>query len=74
MDVLVVLGAAVVVEALDVGEDLHLQFMAGRPGPAVDQLLFSVAKKDSAIALSKAEPARPIEASRPDARSALPNS
>jgi hypothetical protein len=33
-----------------------------------------VAKTDSAFALSNAEPTRPIEASRPEARSALPNS
>ena len=62
MEVLVV-GAEVaeaVVPAADV-EAFEAE-LPGRPGAAVDQLGFRVANINSAIALSKADPPRPIEA------------
>lgn len=59
-----------VVEAFDVGEDLHLQLVAGRPGPPVDHLLLQGREKR----LAQAVPTAPIEASTPEARSALPES
>jgi hypothetical protein len=59
-------------EDLDVREDLGPQLGLRRPGAAVDELFFKVAKKLSATALSKQSPLLPIDWAMPAARACWP--
>jgi hypothetical protein len=63
-----------VVEALDEGEHLHLQFVAGGPGPAVDHLFLQGGEEALGLAVSNASPMLPVEATTPLVRRVRPKS